>query len=182
MQSQPIVRQHIFRSSPLFSQQHRGMKSGQPSQKQPKPGLIIGDSLVVGNGCEEQAVISHAFCKKLSELLEADIFWSSYGIHNADIRNDYRDAVHPADTVTARYLQRARRSAERKGKAVPKVKRVRRMVGLSQDEGLPFNPRRLGLSPRGLDAAAAAPASQSAFSNSARWTRQASPCRRKAAL
>eukprot|EP00291_Cryptomonas_curvata_P001764 CAMPEP_0172186378 /NCGR_PEP_ID=MMETSP1050-20130122/20721_1 /TAXON_ID=233186 /ORGANISM="Cryptomonas curvata, Strain CCAP979/52" /LENGTH=183 /DNA_ID=CAMNT_0012860527 /DNA_START=583 /DNA_END=1132 /DNA_ORIENTATION=- len=65
-----------------------------PSQKQTKRVLIIGDSLVVGIGCEEQAVMPHALCKKLSELLEADILWSSYGINGADIRTIYRDAVH----------------------------------------------------------------------------------------
>jgi lysophospholipase L1-like esterase len=65
-----------------------------PSQKRAKRVLIIGDSLVVGIGCEEQAVMPHALCKKLSELLEADIVWSSYGINGADIRTIYRDAVH----------------------------------------------------------------------------------------
>eukprot|EP00291_Cryptomonas_curvata_P028916 CAMPEP_0172212232 /NCGR_PEP_ID=MMETSP1050-20130122/36876_1 /TAXON_ID=233186 /ORGANISM="Cryptomonas curvata, Strain CCAP979/52" /LENGTH=225 /DNA_ID=CAMNT_0012892837 /DNA_START=583 /DNA_END=1259 /DNA_ORIENTATION=+ len=65
-----------------------------PSQKQTKRVLIIGDSLVVGIGCEEQAVMPHALCKKLSELLEADILWSSYGINGADIRTIYHDAVH----------------------------------------------------------------------------------------
>jgi hypothetical protein len=51
----------------------------------------------------------------------------------------------PADTVTTRYLQRARRSAERKGKEVPKVKRSK-IDDLPQDGGRPFNRRFLGLS------------------------------------
>ena len=36
----------------------------------------------------------HALCKKLSELLQADILWSSHGINGADIRTIYRDMVH----------------------------------------------------------------------------------------
>jgi lysophospholipase L1-like esterase len=65
-----------------------------PLQRKPKRVLIIGDSLVVGIGCEEQAVMPQALCKKLSELLESDIIWSSYGINGADIRTIYRDVLH----------------------------------------------------------------------------------------
>jgi lysophospholipase L1-like esterase len=62
--------------------------------KKPKRVLIIGDSLVVGIGCEEQAVMPQALCKKLSELLQSDIAWISHGINGADIRTIYRDIVH----------------------------------------------------------------------------------------
>mmetsp|Transcript_14266 Transcript_14266/g.38955 ORF Transcript_14266/g.38955 Transcript_14266/m.38955 type:complete len:186 (+) Transcript_14266:99-656(+) len=68
-------------------------ENGHDKSRPKKRVLIIGDSLVVGIGCEKEAVMAPILCKRLAELLEADIAWSTHGINGGDVRTIYRDIV-----------------------------------------------------------------------------------------
>jgi hypothetical protein len=77
----------------------------QQRQANMKRVLIIGDSLVVGIGCQKTAVLPQAICKQLAELLRVDVAWKALGVNGGDVRTIHKQVLEAVEDMRLIELQ-----------------------------------------------------------------------------